>query len=144
MAETIVDVLPHSNLWEPCTYPAALPLVAAATALLGGSTIWILSDAIVLRRWAGGPVVQPGLGIWYEGRIVLLATEAQEVWAYRPGAVWQDALYQALAQLPPGVPPEGFVYCGYCGVISCAAEQVHADVCPQCGYVGRMSHHVSA
>ena len=120
MNETITPtaVLPPLPwfLGEPPTYPEAAPLLAAARvvirqALLAGAH-GHRNGRLLLVSWpATVPHAKAGLGIWWQDKLVLLATGDGEVWAYHAGSAWQEALgalaTQTTAQVPAGHANDG-------------------------------------
>lgn len=110
-------ILPGALPWfleEPRSYPKAAPLVALAQHILAtdpGATVHAL-DALRVYAWPDdGPHVRPGLGVWWHGRCVLLATTEGQVWLYTPSDDWQDVLQTlAGASIPPMLAPaRGFL-----------------------------------
>lgn len=94
-------VLPGPLPWflqEPSIHSDATPLALHAASLLGQQGQYVLyvldSGPLRLEQWvASAQHVTPGLGVWWDGRCVLLATTGGEVWLYHAGAAWQTALY---------------------------------------------------
>ena len=97
--DAILDGPLPRHLAAPAMYPEAAPLASVAQQMLGDEgTCTLESGPLRLYRWAVYAAhVKPGLGIWWQEKLVLLATRDGEVWAYHAGAAWQDALY-ALAR----------------------------------------------
>ena len=96
-------------LGEPPTYPEATALLEAArTAYLRLTDYGRVPMAdgplriqkpLRIQAWGesrAAPHVQAGLGVWWQAKLVLLATGDGEVWAYHAGTAWEDAL-RALA-----------------------------------------------
>ena len=92
-------------LGEPPTYPAAATLLEVARTILLAVNLdehmplacRPLDDGpLLIYAWyerSMAPHVQGGLGIWWQGRLVLLATGDGEVWAYHAGSAWEEALH---------------------------------------------------
>ena len=82
-------------LGEPPTYPEALTLaIAARNVLWNRDRRECQCGQLVVRYWGPTPkpCVREGLGIWWQDKLVLLATGDGEVWAYHAGSPWEEAL----------------------------------------------------
>ena len=81
-------------LGEPPTYPEAAPLLEMARNVLRGRAVPLYqSDQLALCYWFGlQPCVRSGFGVWWQEKLVLLATGDGDVWAYHAGSAWEEAL----------------------------------------------------
>ena len=82
-------------LQEPSTHPEARPLVQDALCLFGGQDTDVIEEGPlrIERWWATAPQVTTGLGVWWRGRVQLLADAAGTVLLYYPGE-WEAVLGQ--------------------------------------------------
>ena len=82
-------------LQEPSTHPEARPLALDAICLFSGRETNVINegDLRIECWWATMPQVYIGLGVWWRGRVQLLADAAGTVLLYYPGA-WETVLTQ--------------------------------------------------
>ena len=87
-------------LGEPPTYPEAVPLAIMARQVLRESCMLrYQSGPLILYSWGHAQKlhVREGLGIWWQDKLMLLATATGDVWAYHAGSAWEEALYALAA-----------------------------------------------
>ena len=91
-----------ANGTPPSTCPEAAWLANAVAKALSGildadGAARLAFDQLEICYWSPiEPHVQPGYGVWWHGRLVLL-TACEEAWLYHPGEDWEAALSQAAA-----------------------------------------------
>ena len=93
--ETVFPISLPWFLQEPSTHPEARPLVLDAICLFSGRETNVINegDLRIECWWATMPHVHTGLGVWWRGRVQLLADAAGTVLLYYPGA-WETVLTQ--------------------------------------------------
>ena len=97
----VLPVAAHGT--PPSTHPEAARLVAAVAKALADSTLvhgfaTCLSGALCLCYWTVlTPHTQTGYGVWWHGRLVLLAAR-EEAWLYHHGEDWEAALCRVAAE----------------------------------------------
>ena len=89
-------------LQEPSTHPEAAPLCIAACEVLRRvspeGALEAICGSLTIKTWWKTSGCKPGLGIWYQEHVVLLADECGTVWLWHPGAAWQTAWYALVPQ----------------------------------------------
>ena len=84
------------------THPEAARLVVAvakatSTIPLNDGIVILVSGPLKICYWSAlAQHTQSGYGVWWDGRIVLLAAR-EEAWLYHPGEEWEAALSQVAA-----------------------------------------------
>ena len=81
-------------LGEPATYPEAAPLaIAVLQSLLDRNVRRYESGQLVLSYWSMDKCfIRQGISIQWQGKLVLLAPDDGDVWVYRAGTEWEEAL----------------------------------------------------